>query len=419
MSSIEQDFVNISNIQTNFPHSSQRWRYYIENSGTLEREYIKYGNRTGFTETDYSKRIEAPSGGVAEYRTAEIFNHVTGNSSLVNTTFQLNQSLSSGEKFVVGYGNPDLQNNMAGADGWFVEFEPNLSTNECLFSVYNNGNIITNGGNKKLVELVKPYTYWQRLSLIIQNLGAVGSELHEKFAEADGNVRETQVGRVSATANPLSPSSSNNQIRYTVKGQGNGLEMEIGHTEFKREQGSSQSSVRPKALSLEDISINTTGTYVPVVAAREQPDKETITGTLNSLEIVDFDSEATVKVVVKAFAKDKVTFSTTNGWNVPPEFTEQETTIELRQDVDSFADSSGSLVQDSNGLGGNLVASSVDVISSSGGGPGQGNASSFIQNKSTLPQVASTILDSDVLVLLVKATSTGNLTVNFSFTENW
>jgi len=104
---------NKADIAAHHNYSAERWRYYRRDSdtGSLTREFIQYGNTTGFTDNVDSFTISPTQNDyIAQMRTAERFNYIVGYTKEVSFAFQTNQSLNTGDVVVVGYGDPDIEN---------------------------------------------------------------------------------------------------------------------------------------------------------------------------------------------------------------------------------------------------------------------------------------------------------------------
>jgi len=123
---------NKADIASHYPHSPERHRLYINDSRFL----LQYNSTAKFEDADDSWILKPAAGDTIQYQTAERFRYVVGFVSAVGQAFQTNQSLQSGDKIVVGYGDSDLANDMAAADGWFVEFVPELADDQGYLTTY-------------------------------------------------------------------------------------------------------------------------------------------------------------------------------------------------------------------------------------------------------------------------------------------
>lgn len=404
---------DVITLDANYPHSSQRWRYYVGGN----REFIRYGNSTGFSAGDGFKTITTSGGTTHTYKTAQRFNHTARYESEACMSFKLEQPLSTGEKAVVGYGDPDLENGMANADGWFVEFEPETANDECYLAVYENGTITTNGGSRKKVELNSPSTDWQRFGIRIFSGGPEKIELFENspaVARVPGRGYR-KVGSVSSSNSKAIQSTTNKQVTFSVKGSGAALS--ISGAGFEKIASNVGEASRVKQVGFFDVPVNTTGTYVPIASARQHPSKSSVIGGLLDMRISHFNSEANVEVIAKEFDPQNVTYGGGDSWSYRAGLTEDETTVQFRNDVDQIVDETGAAQSTTNSPGGNLVARSVDIVSTSGGG---GPNATITENISGANGTARNFfLSGDVGVVLCKVTATGNLSLEFIYKENW
>lgn len=413
---------DVTSYDFTLPFSSQRLRYFKESGGSLKRKFVKYGQSNGISEFDTFKRITSSSGKVSKIKTARGFSLESGRQASPSFIFKLNRSLNSGERVVFGIGDPDLANGMENAEGYFFEVAPELSSNEVYFSIYNKGNLLNEGEKKEVIDIENSILSWNKLSCNIYPGPFSTALIYNNFSASlkDGTF-DTRVGKVS-TDGSIGPESLLSHLNFNVKG--NGLSIDVRSTSIKKE--TINKPVRIKQLGVDAIPVGTVGTWVPVAAARQMPDRKMIQGALNSFTLTDFTSDGYVQAVVQSFAKNKVTFSGADSWQITPPLSKDGTTIQTRVDVDQISNQSGSLVSETKMPGGNLIARSVAKLvsdSSSGGGPppfNSGNSSTLIQDTFSPNENPENFFnDDDIFVVLVQVENAGDISFEFKFRENW
>lgn len=394
----------VADLNLAYPHSAQRYRYYVDGS----REFIIYGNSTGFTDNGF-KTLTSSGGSTHEYRTAQNFIHVAGRESRITTGFKLNRLPNSGERVVVGYGNPDIENDLASADGWLIEIPPGLNSNEVYFNLYRNGSIISNDGQKRLVQLENDLTDWNALTIRTALNGHFGAQLLQTSVDQNFEQTETASRLVAASYDGnKGPQNKNAPITYAVKGDG--LEIDVGDAAFEQLPETAEPQKRFKEFGFFNLNVGTTGTFVPIAAARQAPSQDAISGVLQKLTISNFDSNnATLTVLFKEFDPSKVNFAGTGSWSTPTGMISSETSVQVREDVDQFADNTGTLVTSTADPGGTLTSRTVEITGSQSS-PDTISASENPRNF---------FIGGNIGVALVNTDTTGNVSLEFQYSEEW
>lgn len=408
------DFVSQSthraDLPSDYPHSAERWSYYIESGGSLVPEFIEYGDTTGYTDNGDYKTITPSVGTVHVYSSAERFRHVVGHQSELNFVFNLNQSLQTGEKVVVGYGDPDLHNDMASADGWFLEFEPGLADDEAYFSMYRNGTIVSNGGSRKLITLNQPVTDWKRYSINVAVDGPGSCELRETYNEG-GEIKTEDIG-VIVTDGDRGPTSFNKRCEFAIQAGGvdNGLEMNLGSVSFSTLNVVLEIT-RLKEFGWEGVTLGTTNTWVPLMAIRVDPNRFKINTTLDSIQVLNYTGNDQINLIVKSFNSEEITFTGGSSWDSPDGIISNESVLEVRSDVDTFFDSTGTAQSTSDTPGGYQIGRGL--LSPTNNKFEKG----FVSNKT--PNVKRDLFDGDIAVVFAKSASTGDVNFEMVFLEEW
>jgi len=401
---------NKADIASHYKFSPERWRLFKENTGTgeMERQFVQYGDTTGFSDNVGSYTVVPPSGGVGTIRTAERFRYVVGYVSEISFSFQANQSLQAGDKVVVGYGNPDLENGMASADGYMIEFEPGLADNEAYFSIYRNGTVVSNGGSRKLVTLEKPITTWRRFAIDFNWYNVGNVVLAETYT--DGGEQLNPVRSKVSVDDGKGSENGNKRLHFSIQDGGNGLELETGSASVIT-KGNVQEIRRFKGFWQFGETIGTADSWVPLLAFRRSPGDRNVNLQVNSLQVLDYSETDNVVLICKCFDSSNVTFGGTDSWGPAEHITGQNSAVETREDVDQFADDTGTLVSNTATPGGYKVARSVRTAA--GGGNNTRTATS--------PDIdlKRSVFNGDVAVILGLSGTTGDVGYEFSVSEDW
>jgi len=208
---------------------------------------------------------------VARLATTERFRYVVGYVIEPSFAFELNRSLETGDKLVVGYGEPDLENDMADGDGWFFIHTPDQNDDEVEVAEYRAGE----KKDSEVVTLEKAITIWKRLAIDL-NWYNVGEATFTETYTNDGRQVNAIKGRTSVD-------------------DGKGPEFGNAHVTFAIERGSSSSEL---TLTVGSVAVQTLGevtaltrdksytsisnvdaanTWVPIQAIRVAPTENALT----------------------------------------------------------------------------------------------------------------------------------------------
>jgi hypothetical protein len=312
---------------------------------------------------------------------------------------------------VVGYGDPDLVNGMASADGYMLEFEPGLADNEAYFSMYRNGTVVSGGGSRTLVTLERGVTDWRRFAIDFNWYNVGNATLTETYTQNGDQFNDVR-GKVSPDGQK-GPENANKRLHYSIQDGGNGLELETGSAGVVT-LGNVNEIRRFKGLWYFGQSIDATDSWVPLTAFRRSPDDRNVNLQINSLTALNYSASDDVVLICKCFDESNVTFGGGDSWSPPDHVTGQNSAIEERTDVDQIVDDTGALVSDTPTPGGYKVARSVSSSGTDQPGPGGApvNTAGDIQLKRS-------VYNGDVAVILGFSGSTGDVDYEFSISEDW
>lgn len=314
--------------------------------------------------------------------------------------------MQTGDKIVIGYGDPDLVNGMASADGWFLKFEPDIADNEVYFSEYRNGTVVSNGGSRKLVSLERSIVNWNRLEINLNWYNVGNAVLTETYTDSGEQINNEQA-KISAD-NVKGPQTGNKNFIYDIQSGGNGLKVEAGSLTVQTD-GQTDSIVRRKSFGSTET-IGTTGTWVPLFAVKEDFTNVEANFQINDLTLLRYSEDNRVEVIVKGFDEQEVTFTGTDSWSSPSPLIDNETVLQSRNDVDQINDNTGTLQSTTNSPGGYQLTRTVITPADQQFKEGIISASADIN---------SSLFNQDIGVVLAKSLGSGDIEFELSFLEQW
>lgn len=403
---------NQADIASHFDFNVERWRYKRRDAttGGLTREFVQYGETTGFTDGPDSFTIDPTSADfIAQLTTAERYRYSVQYTMTVSFAFETNQLLAAGDKVVIGFGDPDIENNMAGADGWFLEFLPSLAANECYFNMYRNGTIVSNGGSDNLVQLESGITDWRQMAITF-NWYNVGSAILQETYTNNGRQKNEEQSEIAA-GDARGPETANKRLTASIRGGGNGTTLDFGSIGVIT-NGQANNITRDKA-DRGEFTIGTADVWVPLLAIRRDPDRTTVGLSVRNLTILRYTAqEDEVEVQLKNFDETKVSFTGDDSWSTPDHLTPANTSLESREDPDQFADQTGALVSNSTTPGGYQI--SRTELSPSGEKFQEGARATDAEF------IKKGIYNGDIGIIMAKSPVAGEtVTFNYAVSENW
>lgn len=396
---IGDNTTNKADIASHYNHSPERHRLYINGNRFL----LQYNSTTKFSDDVDSWSLKPDAGDAITYYTAERFRYAVGYVISIGQAFSINQSLQDGDKVVVGYGDADLSNDMAGADGWFVEFVPELPSDQGYITTYRDGELV----DKRLTRFEKGLTDWRRMENELNWYNVGNRILRETYT--DGGVQKNPRQQDSSIPDDKGPVSGNHRVVFGVKAGSNtsNLELEVGSLDVII-KGNSTPILRDKAAALtstyEEL---TAGNWEAIAAFRVSADNYNVNVQLTGLEFMESVQSTDVQLLVISVDPSK---TDATGFGTPVEHSSQNSALESTTNISSFPDSNGNVVTDASDPGGYQL----------------GYASSYAEGSGSNERFASSgrvrkrsIYNVDVAVVLAKAGTSTDLTFEYNTEQDW
>jgi len=380
---------NESNLGGHYAYSPERWRLFDGTGTRLFPEYESDVNALNeYTHTGDYHELSPAAGETVVFETAERYRYIVQYELEATFALALNQELSGDDRVRWGYYDD--------ADGWFLEHNGGHAPDEVDMVARRDGSEVYR--SPRTIE-----------SADLLNNTRFGIETawydvsRQKWTQSygkDGRQINATVGRESLFGE-RGPSTGNLHLRYEVTADAStsDLVLEAGSCALVT-KGSGADNTRSKGKYYQDT-VDDSGTWTPVRAYREVPEKQVVNNQLLRFSLVSYSQDTVIEAAILAFDKSNVTFTDADAWGTPDVWSAANTAMETRADVDTVADSTGSLVATADDPGG--FQNGYAVLAPTSGNQFQKGASE--QNlgvKRNLP-------NGDVAVLLVNAGQAGDL----------
>ena len=393
---------NESNLAGHYPYSPERWRLFTGSVASGNRLFPEYepdiNDLPEYTHAGDYHRLQPAGGETVIFETAERYRYTVQYELEATWAWAINQPLQGDDYVRCGFYD--------GTDGWFLEHNGGHATDEVAV-------VVLRDGTEQYREVVEVYKGGfqtnTRFALDTAWYDVTRQQWEQSYSE-DGLQRNKTIARVS-NDDSRGPKKGNQPLRYEVQADAGttGLELEAGSTALIT-KGSGGDNFRGKTKAYTDT-LETTDAWVPLRAYREDPSKDVINNQLLSFSILGFGGQNKVEGTILAFDETSVTFTGTDSWDAAPIWNDANNSMQVRSDVDQFADSTGTLVSTVDDPGGHQIGYSV-LAPATGNKLDKGASETGIGVKRNLP-------NGDVAVLLANSTDTGDLTHGESWEQDW
>lgn len=411
---------NEADLASHYAYSPERYRVFVD--GT--RQFIQYdGEPTQFTDNPDSFSLTPQSDGeVVTVKTAERYRYVVSYIIEWSFAFQINQDLQSGDVWAVGYGDPDLENSTddtpgPNADGWFVYQNSSNDADTVVLAEYRDG-VEVDAVDVTFTKL--PQT-WGRVAGKTNWYNVGETSLLESYIETTPSGEKTQknptVGTVGVEEGK-GPLRGNQRIHASVKtgasGAG-GLEFELGSIGL-RTLGSVTGLLRTKTFDFELTYSGTTGEFEPLLALRVDPDRIEVNTQFSILEPLEFDGNDDLVLIAQLFDKENVLDTDGNtltdaDYSVPEELSATNSVLQSSTAVEQVPDSTGTIQTSMVNPGGYQVAYGSLTSTGSGGSAARVSSRARTQKRA--------VPNGDVAVIMARSPSTGTVTGDAQFDQDW
>lgn len=403
-----------ADLASHYPYSPERHRLSVDGN----RQFIQYdGEPTQFTDIgDGFELAPQADGEVVTLKTAERFRYTVQFVVKWSIAFKINQSLQSGDAWVVGFGNPDLENSTddtpgPNADGWFVYQNNTNNPDEATLAEYRGGLSV----DETIVSFSELPESWGRLAGETNWYNVGETNLIETFVEkenGDTEQRNSEIGTV-GIGEGKGPETANKQLYASVKaGDGAGsLTFEAGSMGIQT-LGNITPIVRPKSFKFDLDYTLTSGEYEPLAAVRVDPDRSEVTSEVINLKPLEFSADNSVELLLQVFDESNVLDGSGNtltdsDYTTPEPLSPTNSTLEFSTAVEQVVDRDGATQTSVVKPGGYQVG--AGFLSTSGG--------EFAQTQSQTEK--RLIPDRDIAVIMAKSDATGTVTGDFQWKEQW
>lgn len=387
---------NIEDLGSHYQYSPERYRLLRDGS----REFPEYGSVSGFTDEADHFALSPAQGETLVLETTDRPRYVVETEIVRTLAVRLSRSLESGDLARMGA--------FDGTDGWFFEKTPSHGARGIDLVTFRNGSQAKRASG----------TLGKDLTTVQTRLGLSGPWYdigrilwHQSFSNA-GFQRNPVVGR-SSIDDARGPQTGNLPMRFEITrgASASAITMECGsigaHT-----LGSIDPQTRLKQFS-KTINIGTTGAWVPLFAIRLAPDRTIVNAQLIACQAIKWDANGDVEVTARSFAPENIHESDDTqlddaDFDPPAVLATQNSALETSEAVTQVVESDGSTFSASmSNPGGYQIG--YDRLTSS--------------NKATAsfraPNVRQQIPPQDIIVVMGKCSSTGNVTTAIGVEEDW
>lgn len=386
-----------ADIAGHYPYNPERWRVFVD--GT--RQDIQYGAISQFTDAVDGHELSPGQGETVSMQTTERYRYVVGDVVEPSFAYNFNRALETGDKAVVGYGYPDLSNDMADADGWFLIYTPDMEDTEVRCAEYRAGTEV----DGDTVHFRKPLTVWKRIAITLNWYNVGNAEYIETYTE-NGN-QYNPVQAATSVDDGMGAESGNQPITFSVQrgASSSSLTLQAGSAAVQN-YGEGGGITRDKTHSF-TASIGTTGTWVPLHAMRVDPDRNIVNVQVSNTDIVGFSGTGDVTVMPIAVNPANTDAS---GFSTPSEHSATNSAIETTSSVSTFPDSTGTAGSSASNPGGYQLGFASWYES------GSGSKTSVSSGGKTRKRAIS---DRDICVFIGNATVTGDVEVETISQQDW
>lgn len=388
---------NVLDIASHYPYNPERWRLFVDGS----RVFPEYGSVSQYNHAGDIHELKPAAGETVTFETAERPRYVVGYELAWTAAFLLNQSLQSGDSIKIGLYDGD--------NGWYMEQDGSHADDEADFVLERNNSEVY---REEDVDIHLPTTTKGRLKLQTGWYDVTRNIWERSFPDGQ-NQANRQIGVFGSTDQGSEVGNLPAHFEVTASGSTSNLILNAGSTSLIN-LGDTTPLKRSKQHNF-TVNLDATGSWVPLWAARTQPDKEIINTQLVDVAINEFGGSADVEVSIQAFDPTKVADSGGNqledsDFSTPALFSSQNNTIETTTNVEQVADQNGTLQTSMSDPGGFQIGH--DTLTTA-----TGNA--ITSNEGGAVVAKRPIYGRDIGVFLAKSSTTGDITMSIRYEQDW
>lgn len=389
----------VLDVASHYPISPERWTLRV--NGT--RQLPQYGSVSQYNHAGDVHELKPSGGDTVVLETAERPRYVVQYEFAATWAAQTNQSLNSGDKVRVGLYD--------GTDGWFLEHNGDHADDRtCDLVTLRDG---SEKIRKEGVDMDKAITKFARFKLRT-GWYALTRQLWERSYSENGEQVNSTIGKTS-TDDERGPKVGNLPLRYEVQAAAgtSGLVFEAGSCALVN-LGATKALKRTTA-TLEEDTIGTTGSWVPLRAYRVDPDRDIMAVQTTNLSVGEYSASDDVELLFNSFDPSKVAASGGNqlgdaDFVVPEDYTGDNSVVETSSAVAQVAGSGGVVASSVAAPGGFQVAR---------GSLFDGAGNQVAGGDNPTGQLKRPVYSRDHVVILGKSDTTGDVAYQLRFEEDW
>lgn len=389
---------NVLDIAAHYPYSPERWRLFVDGS----RVFPEYGSVAQYNHAGDYHELQPAAGETVTFESAERPRYVVQYEFAATWAYQTNQSLASGDSIRVGLYD--------GSNGWYMEHSGDQADDVADFVLERDGSEVYRESD---IGIELPVTSFGRLSLQ-SGWYDVTRQIWERSFPEDGVQKNPQIGKFSAD-NARGSKTGNLPLHFSVTASSSttNLVLEAGSA-AQVNLGETTTLTRNKVDTV-TANVDTTGTWVPLIAIRVDPDRDITNVQLTDVSIGEFDTSADIELIAQSFAPENVADSngdqlTDADFSTPALFNPQNNVIELSTAVEQVVNNDGTLTTSTDDPGGFQVGSAA--LFTGAGNTVTGTVPGDFTSKRP-------VYGRDIVVFMANAGGTADVTWQYRTEQNW
>jgi hypothetical protein len=397
---------NVLDLAAHYPYSPERWRIFVD--GT--RKFPNYGNVEQYDHDTDRHLLQPNAGETVVFESAERPRYVVAYELEATFANTINQALTPGDSVRIGAYD--------GENGWYVEHRGEHAATEVDLIVERAGSVVAKAEDELLE---KPLTEFTRLALQTGWYDVTRQEWRQSFAaesdatgEDEYQQQNPQIG-TTAVPNQRGSECGNVPIHFEVTASDTTTDLVLAAGSAAQVNLGTTTPLQRTKFALTTDNIDTASTWVPLRVYRIDPARDIINIQLDTVSIVEFPQGETVQILVQAYSKLNVADAngnqlTDSNFSVLPEFSAQNNALETSTDVEQVADDTGTLQTTVDSPGGFQIGR--DILAA-GSGP---EATGDVPN---LTNIKRPLYADDLFVIFGKTASTGDVSYQIQFEQDW
>lgn len=322
---------NVLDLASHYPYSPERWRLFVDGA----RQFPGYNTVAQYTHDTDRHRLSPAGGETVVFESAERPRYVVQYELAATFAFAVNQSLTGNDRIRIGLYD--------GSDGWYIEHRGDHadgSTGDAVMERDGSEVYRVEG-----VDLHKPVTAFARLKLQTGWYDITRQRWERSYAR-DGDQVNPVITEHGAPGE-RGPQTGNLPLHFEVTADASttGLDLLAGSA-AQVNLGRTTQLTRTKVFE-DNYTFATTGSWVPILAIRTDPDRDIINTQLSNVTISEWGGSDDVNLLVQAHDPSKVldgggaTLDDAD-YSTPAVLNAQNNIIEISSAVEQAADGTGS-----------------------------------------------------------------------------